>query len=517
MLMRTRSLALDDPAAVAELGRILRAVSFNPVAVAAALGVQTALSTRTAELAELLARLPAGTALSTLIRLLVLGFPADAHEVSRALSPLSLERLGRLGLLRPGAQDQVSSSVRIVPYGDLLIACDHERDRGTLPRNHVPGVHGSSVLLANLTPRAHSSATFDMGTGCGIQSLLAAAHSDHVLASDINPRALTFMAFNALLNEIVAPETREGSTFQPVAGEVFDLIVCNPPYVISPESSHDYRDSGLPGDELCKNLIHEVQHFMADRGFACILISWTMRRGQDWREPLLQWLPAGDFGALVLQVETVDALTNASRWITLPEEASLTARQEMLGRWRDYYDSRGIEFVGYGAVVLRRLRNGPSWTCFESLRNGPTGPGSDQIQCIFDNQDYLAHLGSPDELLAQAFMPAPSLRLEQSLHYSADGWVPALPATARDDTLGISRRLTPLGMKLLTSMDGRRTVGELLESMDSGHMLPGAIALVTDLVGRGLLMPQPRIGEFADHPHGLVRPGPLYKKVVSAP
>jgi methylase of polypeptide subunit release factors len=501
--MRTRPLALDDPAAVAELGKILRAASFNPVHVAAALGVQAILSTRAEELAELLARLPAGTALSTLIRLLVLGFPVDAHEVSRVLSPLSLERLERLGLLQPGAQAQVTSSVRIVPYGDLLIACDHERDRGTLPRNHVPGVHGSSVLLANLTPRSHSSSTFDMGAGCGIQSLMAAAHSDHVVASDINPRALTFTAFNALLNEIEAPEIREGSTFQPVAGEVFDLIVCNPPYVISPESSHDYRDSGLPGDELCKKLIYDAQHFLADRGFACILISWVLQRGQDWWEPLMHWLPDGDFGVLVLKVETVDALANASRWITAPEGSSLAARQEILGRWRDYYDSRAIEFIGYGAVVLQRLTDRRSWTCFESLRNGPAGPGGDQIQRIFANQDYLARSGSPDELLTQAFMPAPSLRLEQSLVYSADAWVPALPATARDDKLGISRRLTPLGMKLLTSMDGRHTLGELLESMNPGHMLPGAIALVTDLVGRGLLVPQPRIGESADHLHGL--------------
>jgi hypothetical protein len=34
-------------------------------------------------------------------------------------------------------------------------------------------------------------------------------------------------------------------------------------------------------------------------------------------------------------------------------------------------------------------------------------------------------------------------------------------------------------------------------------MLPGAIALITDLVGLGLLMPQPRTGESADHLHGL--------------
>jgi methylase of polypeptide subunit release factors len=494
--MRTTVRAHEDPSAVAELGKILRAAGFDPVRVGSALGVKSALSTRTDALAELLARLPAGAALSTLIRLLVLGFPVDPHELNRALSPLGLARLEGLGLLQRFAEGQITSTVRIVPYGQLLVACDHEGNDGTLPRDHVPGVHSSSVLLANLTPRSHSSSTLDLGAGCGIQSLLAAAHSEHVVASDINPRALAFTAFNALLNGIEPPETREGSAFGPVADEVFDLIVCNPPYVISPESTYDYRDSGLDGDELCKKLIHEVRQFVADRGFACILISWALRRGQDWWEPPVQWLPAGDFGVLVLKVETVDALTNASRWIRLPQGASLAAHQETLARWRDYYERNEIEFVGYGAVVLRRLQDGRSWRCFETLHNGPTAPGGDQIERIFANQEYLGGFSNPDELLHQAFSPVPNLQLDQSLHYAAASWVPSSPATVREGTLGIGRRLTPLGMKLLTSMDGRRTLGELLEAMHPGHRLPGAVGLITELVGCGLLTPQ----AIADEP-----------------
>ena len=501
--MRTRPLALDDPAAVVELAEILRAAGFDAVHVAAALGVQATLSTRAGELAELLARLPTDTALSALIRLLVFGLPVDVHEVSRVLSPLSPERLQRLGLLQPRPQGHVSSSVRIVPYGDLLVACDHERGHGTLPRDHVPGVHGSSVLLANLTPRSHSSSTFDLGAGCGIQSLLAAAHSDHVVGSDINLRALTFMSFNALLNGVEAFETRAGPAFEPVAGGQFGLIVCNPPYVISPQTSHDYRDGGLPGDELSKRIVQEAPHFLADRGFACILISWALSRGEDWWEPLQRWLPASGCDALVLRVETIDALANATRWITVPKGASLAERQRVLDRWRDYYGSRGIEFIGYGAVVLRRSRNGRPWTRFESLRNGPTGPAGDQIQRIFAGQDYITSLGNPDALLSQAFIPAPGLRLDQSLCYSADAWEPALPATARDDRLGIELRLTPLGLQLLTSMDGRRTLSEVLESTGPGSALSGATALVADLVGRGLLVPQPGMAGFAGHSRGL--------------
>ena len=73
-----------------------------------------------------------------------------------------------------------------------------------------------------------------IGPGCGIQALLAAKHSERVVATDVNPRALAFAAFNAALNGIDKIEFRLGDGFAPVEGESFDLIVSNPPYVISP-------------------------------------------------------------------------------------------------------------------------------------------------------------------------------------------------------------------------------------------------------------------------------------------
>ena len=45
-------------------------------------------------------------------------------------------------------------------------------------------------------------------------------------------------------------ECRRGSLFEPVAGETFDLITCNAPYVVSPEQRWAYRDSGFQADEI---------------------------------------------------------------------------------------------------------------------------------------------------------------------------------------------------------------------------------------------------------------------------
>ena len=61
--------------------------------------------------------------LGPLIRLFVLDASTTADEARRALAPLSLERLGQLGLLERGG-GEVRSRVRIVPHDDVLVVSD---------------------------------------------------------------------------------------------------------------------------------------------------------------------------------------------------------------------------------------------------------------------------------------------------------------------------------------------------------------------------------------------------------
>ena len=62
---------------------------------------------------------------------------------------------------------------------------------------------------------------------------------------------------NAVLNQALGIEVRDGSFFEPVLGETFDLIVTNPPFVISPATGERlvYRDSGLPGDRVVEDIV----------------------------------------------------------------------------------------------------------------------------------------------------------------------------------------------------------------------------------------------------------------------
>ncbi len=78
---------------------------------------------------------------------------------------------------------------------------------------------------------AAGARVLDLFTGSGalaVQAGLAGAAS--VVATDLSRRALANARLNARLNR-VSVEVRNGDLFDPVAGERFDLILANPPYL----------------------------------------------------------------------------------------------------------------------------------------------------------------------------------------------------------------------------------------------------------------------------------------------
>ena len=102
--------------------------------------------------------------------------------------------------------------------------------------DYVLGVSPASTSLAQMTMRTPVDSALDLGTGCGVQSLHLARHARRVVATDVNPRALQLSRLTAALNQVEV-DIRDGSLYEPVAGERFDLVVTNPPYVMSPPTT----------------------------------------------------------------------------------------------------------------------------------------------------------------------------------------------------------------------------------------------------------------------------------------
>ena len=100
----------------------------------------------------------------------------------------------------------------------------------------------------------------------------------------------------------------------------FDLIVSNPPFVISPESRYIYRDSGMAGDEVCRRICREAPRFMTDGGFCQIICNWAEYKGEDWRERLKTWFEASGCDVLVMRNQSRDVATYAATWLRHTEK-----------------------------------------------------------------------------------------------------------------------------------------------------------------------------------------------------
>ena len=91
-----------------------------------------------------------------------------------------------------------------------------------------------------------------------------ARHCERVTATDVSPRALAFAAFNAQLNGVENIELVHGSWFEPVARRTFDLVVANPPYVVSPDAAFTYRDGNLERDEVARTVVEGAAAHLRD-------------------------------------------------------------------------------------------------------------------------------------------------------------------------------------------------------------------------------------------------------------
>ncbi|HZO33618.1 MAG TPA: methyltransferase domain-containing protein [Gaiellaceae bacterium] len=404
-------------------------------------------------------RLPDGP-LATAIRLLLLQLDVAEAEAQSAFGDDGARALTALGLAERRG-DRLVPRARIMPVEGLLLACDPFPQGGDDPPGYVAAFTPTASWCASLTPRRNVDRALDVGTGNGAQALLAARHSGHVVATDVNPRALGYTALNAALNGFDNVETRLGSLFAPVAGETFDLITCNAPYVISPETKWQYRDGGLPADEFSARVVGGAAASLADGGYATLLVSWLAESEDDPDGRVREWIDETGCDAWVIGLSGADPLEHAATWNDHLADDPVALGQT-LDEWTSYFRTLGAGWISEGAVLLHRRNGRPHDVRADEAEPDELEHAGPQIERAFAAHALLAELEHEDELLDEELLLAENVSLEERID----------PATrARESRLVLDEGTfpevdcAPAVASALAALDGVTTLREAVERL----------------------------------------------------
>lgn len=410
--------ALLGPVAAAALQRELRAPALRVVrrALAAGAGATRASAASTSSDRPSLATGAASTSsaanapqgsdvagykVAVLTALFMLGEPVGAAALETALPRTGVAGALAIGLVVP--TQSASGEQRYAPAVDLR---PHEAEDAhgsvrwwvasdlgelvtgqALAPDHVLGIGRAGLTLAALTPRKPVETALDLGVGCGIQTLYLLRHVRQVVATDISRRALEFTAFNVALAGVdsVRVQLRQGNLLEPVAGQRFDLIVSNSPFVITPPSVRqaglplmEYRDAGGP---ILPALVRGLEDHLNPDGVAVMLGNWEHREGTSWRTSVNQWI-GKSLDAWIIQREVQDPVEYAAMWLRdggLTPERSGVAFENALAAWQEDFDSRQVSGVGMGYLVFHApvaATSGPGGAAPEG-QAAPEEPASD--------------------------------------------------------------------------------------------------------------------------------------------
>jgi len=535
----------DLPGLLDALARDLRGIGYTVDGVAGLLGpaahsalardqlVPALIVTETARHGE-----PTTAALAAVVRLWLLAEPQPAATLDAALPGVRTDGLLELGLVEPAAEGLFQAKVDLRPYGwdgtpgdgaqgedtqgedtvssggaELWVASDlaaHQRP-GVLRHDHVLGIGQASTTLVQVTARRHVARALDLGTGCGIQTFHLLHHAEHVTATDISDRALAFTRFNLLLNAAqlhlnpadleTRVSLRRGSLLDPVAGEQFELVVSNPPFVITPRSLGEaaadrftYRDGGLPGDDIVASLVRALPSVLTPGGTAQLLGNWEIPAGAAWADRPHSWAsPASD--VWLIQREQVSPEQYAETWLQDASEArDRRLYQDSYAAYLDDFASRNVEAIGFGMIWLRRPADGPPvLTRFEEITYPIEQPVGPHLGAAVERADWLA----AHDLAAAHLLVAGDVTEERHQRPGAEH--PGVILLRQGAGLRRTNLLSTELAGFVSACDGDLSAGQIIgaleallgggEGWDGEAFRAGLLAEVGNLVRDGFLLP----------------------------
>ncbi|MCG6942502.1 MAG: class I SAM-dependent methyltransferase [Thiohalocapsa sp.] len=461
----------------------------------AQLAVRIPLPSYSPQMPALLARTAGGSTFDLLTRCFFLGQPAS--EAAVAVLPADiLTLLQRCGLLRRDGAYWRPAAL-LTPCAGLWLASDTFDYRETAQaRDYVMPINEPALTLLDFAVPCDGVSVLDLCSG-NLMHGLAAGTDAKVVGSDLNPRAALFGAFNAALNARDDVTCVTGDLFAPVAGERFDLILSNPPFVISPGSDHPFRESPLDLDDFSRRLVGEVGEHLNEGGFCQIICEWVELEGQPWQERLTDWFARSGCDAWVLAANRQLPQTYAREWVVETSHEPGPPAPQRYAAWLEHLTARGVTAVHGGLISLRRRTGGENWISFSRIEAGlPGKPIGAAVRQGFRNRDFLHAHPSDAAILDAGLVITPGARLESKAVWRGGSWHPDAMVLSVDDGVPVRLGLDANVIALMERLEQFPTLGGTIADFARAQGLPIAdiqgqcLGILRRLLEQGCLMPR---------------------------
>ena len=427
-------------------------------------------------------------------RLFDAGEPVTGRE-ALLLFGEQLHGLVTLGLIEPLGNDLVRSVAHLDADAAGWFASDHAAALLSSRTDYTMGIGQSSRMIAALAPGRPGATALDLCSGAGWGALRLAESGCVVTAADINSRAIGFARFNARLAGCGPIEFLEGDLFKPVEGRKFDIVIANPPFVISPESTYTFRDSGLSGDSFCEHLARRMPEFLNPNGIGLMLLNWYDDGAEKSSTRPLDWLEGSGCGVWLMRSITQNPADYATRWLR-DSGHGRTPSSEALDRWVAYLAEIGARRIHYGFLAIHR-GHGPAWTRSEARKIDEVELNcGDEVRRVVEGEAWLAHHQPDDPRLLDG-----SYTVVNGIHAKTDmildkGWGAQTIRLVSPGKLSYDGQIDEFLLRLLAlCREGKPPAAMVAELRATPHFankpeLASQIAgLVRELIRHGLLVP----------------------------
>jgi len=444
-------------------------------------------SVRAGILSSLQVRFQEPTEINLLARLFFWGVSVP-RNLARGLIPAWVIELAlRSGMLVKNGPELVPTVMLSQPQA-LLVASDRLVRYEDSPEDVVIWPNPTSFGVSNATIRGPFESALDLGCGSGVIALTLALHSKKVTATDVNPRAAAFTAFNAALNGFDHIECAVGDRLEPLRGRTFDLIVSNPPFFISPPSEILFCENAMDLDLFCRQLAREAPACLNEGGFFQMLCEWVEVEGQSWRERLAEWFEGSG----------CDVWTARTSAVTTDAYCEMRGKSSM-----KYFREKNVTMVHCGVITMRR-RHGDNWIHLEEDLLTLDRPVGNAIANEFFSRELLRR--TDEELLDERPKLYPEAALNHRFRPASSSWGRGPLKLALHVTTPRELNLDPLVATFVARFNGERSLRDLAGDLarevgvDPDRVRSQCVAVVRRLAEKGFL--------DCDRPLGSVRNQP---------